>query len=210
MATAPEARRSRRRWALWVGGVAAALLIAGALAWRARSQWPPRFAAVEPGVLYRSAQPTVAQLERIVAAHHVRCLAIVREGDSDRVRAEKQFARAHGLKVVHIPITSRARIRPEWISAFFDALDDPANRPLLVHCSAGRHRTGYLCALYRVERQHWTPEAARRELLSYGFDAESQSVVLAQFDEYAAARRPTVARTDAAAGDVRLGRATPR
>ena len=35
--------------------------------------------------------------------------------------------------------------------------------PLLIHCKAGLHRTGVLAAVYRMERQGWTPLQAYTE-----------------------------------------------
>jgi hypothetical protein len=48
-------------------------------------------------------------------------------------------------------------------------MDDPANRPVLVHCRAGLHRTGTLAALYRMEYEHWSLDQALQELLENGF-----------------------------------------
>ena len=36
------------------------------------------------------------------------------------------------------------------------ACDDPARRPVLVHCARGTCRTGASVALYRFERDGWT------------------------------------------------------
>lgn len=178
----PAPRRSRWRL-IAVGLLIAAGGVTGAILWR---DWlPRRFAVVEPGVLYRSAQPKVDQLRRVVEREGIRTIAIVRAGDSDRVLAEKEFAAEHGLRIVHIPIESRARLTDDWIDTFFATVDDPANRPVLVHCSAGRHRTGLLCALYRMRRQNWSAADARREMLSFGFDVEPHRALLEQFDELA-------------------------
>lgn len=88
------------------------------------------------------------------------------------------------MKVVRIPIDSRVPISDQEVRAFFECVDDSANQPVLVHCSAGRHRTGYLCALYRIERQGWSLDRAMEEMLSFGFDRESQTVVERQLREY--------------------------
>jgi protein tyrosine phosphatase (PTP) superfamily phosphohydrolase (DUF442 family) len=44
-----------------------------------------------------------------------------------------------------------------------------AKAPVYVHCSAGKHRAGTVCALYRTRVQGWTPEKAWDEQQSYGF-----------------------------------------
>lgn len=163
--------------------------------------YPKRFVVVEDGVLYRSAQPTARQIANLKENYGIRTLLIVREGDSERVAEEIAYARAHDLNVVHIPVKSREPIPDEQVSEFFRCVDEPANRPVLMHCSAGRHRTGYLCALYRLERQGWTLDRAVDELLSFKFDVERQAAVLEQLRHYSpgrAASAPAESQTDGA------------
>lgn len=145
---------------------------------------PKRFAVVDEGKLYRSAQPSIRQLDHMIDTLGLKTLLIVRSGKSSRVPNEIEHAQARGLTVVHIPIESRQPISDAHIAEFFRNIDDPARRPILIHCSAGRHRTGYLCARYRIDRQGWPLQRAIDELLSFGFDEEDQSVVLDQIRAY--------------------------
>ena len=164
--------------------------------------YPKRFAVVEDRVLYRSSQPTARQIGNLAADYRIRTLLIVREGDGEPVAEEIAYARAHGLNVVHIPVKSREPISDEQVRVFFRCVDDPANRPVLMHCSAGRHRTGFLCALYRLERQGWTLDRAVDELLSFKFDVDRQAVVLEQLRHYPrtpAASASSPAKTNGAA-----------
>ena len=62
-----------------------------------------------------------------------------------------------------------AQERPETIDAFLKLMDDPANRPVLIHCRAGLHRTGCLVAVYRMEYDGWTRGAVLREMVENGF-----------------------------------------
>ena len=41
-------------------------------------------------------------------------------------------------------------------------------KSVLVHCAAGKDRTGYMVAAYRVERQDWRLEQAVQEMVRYG------------------------------------------
>lgn len=41
-----------------------------------------------------------------------------------------------------------------------------------VHCSHGQDRTGLICAVYRVQTQHWTKAQAEKEMLDNGFHKE--------------------------------------
>lgn len=145
---------------------------------------PKRFAEVEPGVLMRSGQPTTRQINHLINKFGLKTILIARSDKSTSVPEEMQFATGRGVKIISVPIVSRSRITDEQVDQFFTSIDDPANRPLLVHCSAGRHRTGYLCALYRIERQGWSKERAIEEMLSFGFDQTDQLIVLEQLQAY--------------------------
>lgn len=152
---------------------------------------PKRLAVVDPGVLYRSAQPSTRQIDHLQDRYGIKTIVIVREGSSHRVPDEVEHAGELGINVVHIPIKSRQEVPDEEIEQFFDVVDDPENQPVLVHCSAGRHRTGLLCALYRIERQGWSVERAIDEMLSFKFDQESQHAVLTQLRDYEPGRSVT-------------------
>lgn len=173
---------SRRRLAAIVV-VVAAVGVASTI-YYVQQQLPRRWATVAPGILYRSGQPKTRQLDRAIDVHGIKTVLIVRTGTSESVPDEVEHARQRGLQVVHIPIESRKQISDGQIREFFDVVDNPANQPVLVHCSAGRHRTGYLCALYRIERMNWSLDRAVEEMLSFGFDATDQSVVLDQLKAY--------------------------
>jgi len=177
--------KSRRRTAIIAGLFVSAVAVAIAVGvYRRCCGTPKRFAVVQRGVLYRSAQPRTRQIDHLIEKIHLRTDLIVRSGSSRHVPDEVAHARSRGLNVIHIPIDSRKPIPDDQVQAFFRCVDNPANRPVLIHCSAGRHRTGYLCALYRIERQGWTKERALEEMLSFGFDTQSQAEVLKQLRNY--------------------------
>ncbi|HKQ48812.1 MAG TPA: tyrosine-protein phosphatase [Phycisphaerae bacterium] len=178
--------------------VASLIGVAGAsagLIYLQHIQLPKRLSEVDPGVLYRSAQPKIAQIDNTIEEFGVKTLVIVREGESRAVPDEKEHAQSQGLRVIHIPVESRKPVPDEHVKRFFEIVDDPANRPVWVHCSAGRHRTGYLCALYRIERMGWSVEEATAEMISFGFDKADQSPVLDQLKAYRPGRWKKTATT---------------
>ena len=50
------------------------------------------------------------------------------------------------------------------VKQFLDVMKNPANYPVLVHCFAGKHRTGAYCAIYRMEFENWTNDEAIAEI----------------------------------------------
>lgn len=55
------------------------------------------------------------------------------------------------------------------LEQFFSVMDEPKNWPVAVHCSGGRHRTGTLGALFRLEYDRWPAEKALAEMYSFQF-----------------------------------------
>lgn len=158
------------------------LAIIGVAAGLAATWYPKRLAEVEPGVLYRSAQPTGRQLRHVIDHYGIKTVVIARDGDSERIVDEKRAAAEAGIQVVQLPIVSGEEIGDAEFATFQATLSDPANRPVLVHCAAGRHRTGLLCAIHRVRGQGWDAANAREEMLSFGFEQERHKELLDQFD----------------------------
>ena len=194
--------RTRRRKAIVAGVILLAVaMVATAAIYGRYFGAPKRFAVVQADVLYRSAQPTTGQIGHLIDEIGLRTVLIVREGSSRRIPDEVSYARGRGIDVVHIPIKSRQPVPDDQIEIFFRCVDSADSRPVLIHCSAGRHRTGYLCALYRIERQGWTVQQAIDEMLSFGFNTESQAKVLEQLRNYKPGRWrvaiPTAAASDA-------------
>lgn len=145
---------------------------------------PKRFSVVEAGVLYRSSQPSPAQLENLIVDQGIKTILIARESSSQRVVDELEAAGKLGLRIEQIPIASRQPITDEQVEQFFKTVDDPANRPVLVHCSMGRHRTGYLCGLYRIERQGWSLERAMDEMMSFCPKGDASHPMVEQLRQY--------------------------
>ncbi len=136
------------------------------------------FRVVREDVLYRSGQFTIAGLERIVFEHDIRTVVNLRGHANGRPsaddHAEEAFCRKHKLRYVIIP--PRHWEGPEGVATadigvreFVDIMADPKNRPVLVHCFAGVHRSGAYCAVYRMEFEGWTNEQALAELKALGY-----------------------------------------
>lgn len=128
------------------------------------------FRVVDDGVLYRSAQLSPQQLKRTIDEYGIKTVISLRDGGRKKEPlppdyAEELWVRAQGLNYHRIA-------PPVWKNAdeFVGIMNDPKNHPVLVHCFAGIHRTGTLCAVWRMESHGWSNEDAVREMKLFGYE----------------------------------------
>ncbi len=172
-------RRRRRR--LVVGGLALALALGWG--WHARRTNLKRLAVVRPGVLLRVGQPTEVGLEELVWRsgartvvstqwHEVRLYRNVWDLGRPNGELEAPFVRRLGAQHLQWPLGSEAGWpwpNPWVLEAFLRLMDDPAAWPVVIHCQGGRHRTGTLSAIYRLEYDRWPVERVLEEMHSFDF-----------------------------------------
>lgn len=123
------------------------------------------FRKVDDG-LYRGAQPN-ARGYRALAELGVKTIVNLR-----RFHRTDRRDVPEGIDVVDLPMRALVDSDPpsdDEVRRFFDVVLDPARRPVFVHCAHGKDRTGTMCALYRIEVDGWTPEAAFAEMKELGF-----------------------------------------
>lgn len=179
-----DVRMSGRRWlrlllAAFLSGLVLCLL-AWTWFWLGHLK---RFQEVRPGVFYRSAQPselgmrvlikhygvkTVVSLQLFDVRLH-RGLIDVSKPDGQR---ESQYVAALGARPVQWPMGEEACwpwVTPWLFEQFFQLMDEPANWPVAVHCQGGRHRTGTLAALFRMEYDRWPADRALAEMYEFDF-----------------------------------------
>jgi protein tyrosine phosphatase (PTP) superfamily phosphohydrolase (DUF442 family) len=95
-------------------------------------------------------------------------------------RWEEAYCRRQAIRFVRLaPLPWHARkgqpIPAEAnVERFVQILRDPVRypRPILLHCFRGAHRTGVFVAIYRMEIERWSNEAALAELPAQGYDVE--------------------------------------
>jgi uncharacterized protein (TIGR01244 family) len=86
---------------------------------------------------------------------------------SERGVAEEEAAAARaGIRYRNIAVTP-ATLNGEQVRQVAGALDDPANRPVLLHCASG-NRAGAVMALYREQVHGVSREAALAEARAIG------------------------------------------
>jgi tyrosine-protein phosphatase SIW14 len=82
---------------------------------------------------------------------------------------EARLVEAAGMKFYRIPMTTHVPPTPEQLTLFLEIVNDPAQQPVYVHCKGGKHRTGVMTAVYRMEQDNWTSNQAFEEMKRYRF-----------------------------------------
>jgi protein tyrosine/serine phosphatase len=142
---------------------------------------------VKPGVLYRSGQPTSPELDHLLRQYGVRTVVSLRADtpeEDERIPAEVAAVGRYGANYRQIAMSTppTAEQMRECLSAIRSS--DLA-RPILVHCKAGRTRTGAVVALWRVLEEGWSRDDAIAEARDYGLhDRDTMRFIR----EYAPAR----------------------
>ena len=118
---------------------------------------------VKRDILYRSGQLTTSQLAAAIERFGIRTV-INMQWPGEELWAERAVTRKLGVDFVNLPMPGDG-LGEEWeFREILKVLDDPARRPVLVHCARGTCRTGAAVAYYRFERDGWTPEDVAGEL----------------------------------------------
>lgn len=118
---------------------------------------------------YRGAQPQGSDY-RELAALGVKMVINLTSHDSKP--DEQQVVQQAGMKYVQIPMTTSVPPTSEQITQFLSLVNDPANQPVYVHCVGGKHRTGVMTAVYRMNQDGWSADQAFKEMKEYKFGAD--------------------------------------
>lgn len=165
----------------FLAAIVVALVVAVPLLYSAHRQNTIRnFHVVEDGVLYRSGQLSPEIFNRVMDEYGIKTVVTLRSS-----RHEGQpFPDACEEKTCFDRHIRHVRLKPKvWgenekgevpadenVKAFLDLMRKKENHPVLVHCFAGIHRTGIMCALFRMEYHHWTADRAIEEMQLRGFE----------------------------------------
>lgn len=117
--------------------------------------WARNFGVVTAGEVYRAGRLTPVATKRIVQRRGIRTiidLGAYHPGSPEERRAQRT-ADALGVARYRLDLEGDATGNPNEYAHALRLIDDPRNRPVLVHCSAGSERTGCLVALYRARAQ---------------------------------------------------------
>ena len=187
------------KWKLWVGGAAVlcTLFLAGVI--YRKVFWYKKFGIVEPGILLRSGQLHSWQMSSAIKTYGIKTVFSFTYADHEN---EERVCREAGVRRYFHYLPGDGVGPDDPYLRFLEVVRDPANYPVLVHCTAGVQRTGGAVALFRTVVQKGDFEKAIEEMLSYGNEgfAEQIDQIRRLTDRYQTARhagkeiRPTLVR----------------
>lgn len=138
------------------------------------------FETITEGKVYKSGVIPPDEIESYVKKYKIKSIIDLRfPGTNDLVNnPENPQELVEEIKAVRqIPNTNYFNVgtdqvpKQENLDAFFKIMDDKSNYPVLIHCYHGIGRAEMYSALYRIEYENFTNEAARqgtRFILKFG------------------------------------------
>lgn len=141
---------------------AAALLFGGYIGYL---QLSGNFHEVIAGEVYRSAQPTPADINSYVGQYGIRTIVNLRgeNPNSDWYRKEVQASEQAGVKHIDFALSASKEVTADQARQLVALLKD-APKPILIHCQAGADRTGLVSVLYLQQVAGRDEATAERQL----------------------------------------------
>jgi uncharacterized protein (TIGR01244 family) len=102
----------------------------------------------------------------MLKADGVKAVLNLRQPSEHRAEEEQEAVKAAGLKYFNIPVSYQNPSDAD-VDQFLKITDDPANRPMFIHCTAAI-RVGAFWAIRRVLRDGMTIDAALEEAKKVG------------------------------------------
>ena len=118
---------------------------------------------------YRGAQP-VGQDYNDLAALGIK--TIIDFTDEDSQPGEQAATEKAGMKYVHIPMDTHRVPTAAELQKFLSIVNDKASQPVYVHCVGGRHRTGVMTAVYRMNHDGISGTQAFDEMKKFKYGAD--------------------------------------
>lgn len=140
----------RLQWSFLFCFVAA--ITAGGFAYRHHHRYK-HLVVHEPGMVYRSAWLEPDVLSEVIETYQFRTVVnLCNPGEmgDDRWVAERATVTNAGARLLELPMPTTTDATDPAIARHIEALGNPDNYPMLVHCQHGVTRTAKLLAIYDI------------------------------------------------------------
>jgi uncharacterized protein (TIGR01244 family) len=114
-------------------------------------------------------QPKLVHLEKL-KAEGVKTIINLRPPNEHQAAKEEAKAKELGLRYFNIPVEF-GNPKDQQVEEFLKLTDDPANRPMFIHCAAAI-RVGAFWMIRRVLRDGWSTEKAEEEAKKIGLTVQ--------------------------------------
>jgi protein tyrosine/serine phosphatase len=144
------------------------------------------FHTVIPGQVYRSGQPSAADVQQLARDYGIRTIINLRGDNSDLwYYEEHERAEQLGVAVIDVGLWAQQAPPTDQFRLLVEALAE-APGAILVHCNSGSDRSGLASALALLLRSDVTVAEARRQFsVYYGHNPFGRAKCLQQiFDRY--------------------------
>lgn len=149
-----------------------------------------RLRIVTDGRVYRSGQMTADGFRDAIRRYGIKTVINLQDDETDTATDERDPALPHNpfdkTKSLESEVVTAAGARyvqfdgnainadgaggrPKLVDDFLKQMDDEDNYPVLYHCKAGLHRTGWLTSVYRMEYEGRSKAEVMDELKANGF-----------------------------------------
>jgi protein tyrosine phosphatase (PTP) superfamily phosphohydrolase (DUF442 family) len=117
---------------------------------------------VVPGKVYRSGQPSEADLGKWVDKYGVKTVINLRAKELKVIRKEKLAAEHLGIKLVPVYLSGSRLVSSKELSNLIETLET-SKTPILIHCESGVDRAGFASALAALAIGHQKFDIAKQQ-----------------------------------------------
>ena len=147
------------------------------------------FHLVTPDI-WRSAQPSYQSL-KLMKFYGLKTVVNLR-WERRVVGTEKKWADKLGLQYFSRPMDANETQKPEDLKKTLEIISAKENQPVLLHCAAGKDRTGLIIAMYKLQQGMVTFDQAHKEMLMYGYSEQEYPGLLDALRKWYGEKKPGV------------------